>query len=98
MIITDHGLKRGKQRLGLSKQAIQKTAARALAEGVTHAEAVGQLKKYFDKLYFHNQSANNIRIWGDHVYIFRYDKLITVFPMPHTLKNRIKKIMKRRKI
>lgn len=90
--ITAHAQERGRQRLGLHRSALQRTADRVLAEGITHAEATGQLKRYIDRLYLSHKPANAIRIYGEQVYIFHGVTLITVLPLPHNLRGLAAKI------
>ena len=81
-VVTRHGAKRAKQRMGLNTKSVAPNAEKAWEYGVTHAETKGQLKKYIDKLYFCNRSANNIRIYHRFVYIFCDHVLVTVFALP----------------
>ena len=97
LIITNHAEKRFKARSGLPKRLVTKTAQLALANGVTHAETTGRLRKYFDKLYLAQESANNIRAYCGMVYIFYYSKLLTVFPLPTSLRKQAAKIQARKK-
>lgn len=92
MRITRHGKKRLKERVGLSKSAEASMPAKALSVGMCHSDATGRLKKYFDFLFFHNYSATNVRIFGEHVYVFNGDDtLITVLPLPNEHKKSVKK-------
>lgn len=83
MVISEHARSRLKERCGLPKKAIEKNVALAFEKGLTHSDARGPLKRYFDSLYFYNKAANNIRIYGQFVYIFTNEELVTVFPLPH---------------
>jgi len=85
IIITEHGAQRLKDRLGLSKKLAEKNARKALEWGVTHAEAKGRLRKYFDKLYLSCGIANNVRVYCRHVYIFHGNVLITIMDLPRNL-------------
>lgn len=82
LYITDHAEKRFRERAGLPKRLVVKNAAAALERGISHAETSGQLRRYYDKLFRVNETANNIRVYCGMVYIFRFDTLITVFPLP----------------
>jgi len=92
LYITNHAEDRFKERVGLPKRLAAKNAALALERGITHAEATGKLRHYFDKLYMAQETANNIRIYCGNVYIFSYDTLITVFPLPQSLRKIAEKI------
>ena len=91
LIITNHAKDRLKERCGLPKRAKKRTAEKALAEGMRHSECNGRLKRYVDYLFLSYNLANNIRIYGNYVYIFRYEKLITVMTLPKSFKGALKK-------
>jgi hypothetical protein len=98
MIITDHAENRIRQRCGLPRRAVNKKAEVALRDGLSHKECTGRLKKYFDYLFLsHGGVGANIRIYGDNVYIFTRDKLITVLPLPNEHRKSARKILDRRK-
>ena len=81
--ITNTAAQRTKDCLGLSKRLAESNAQKALDRGVTHSEAKGGLKRYFDYLYLSHGNGNNIRVFNHNVYIFRDEKLITILPLPH---------------
>jgi hypothetical protein len=95
--VTHHAEDRGKERLGLAKAALHRTAEIALRDGIKTADTTGQLRRYLDKLYFHDRTANNIRIHGEQVFIFADEKLITVHPVPRELRHMLAKVRERRR-
>lgn len=97
LYITDHAEGRFRERVGLPKRLATRKAQEALERGITHAEASGQLRRYFDALYLSHESANNIRVYCGTVYIFSYDTLITVFPLPQNLRKIAVKIQQKKK-
>jgi hypothetical protein len=94
---TYHAQDRVKDRLGLSKKLADKKAQQALDFGVSHAETKGTLHRYFTYLYFHNETANNIRVYNRKVYIFANELLITVLNLPNHLAQAADKLQKRKK-
>ena len=80
--VTNHAAKRTKERLGISKRISEKNADKALQVGICHSDTSGSLHRYISALYWKHQTANNVRIYCDTVYIFHNDVLITVFPLP----------------
>lgn len=66
---------------------MQRIVNRVLEEGLTHKDAKGKVKRYFTELYLRQERANNIRIYGKDVYIFRYETLITVIHLPCEILN-----------
>lgn len=85
VVVTDHGARRTKERVGLSKKLAEKNAEKALAFGLTHADTKAGLHKYLDKLYLSNGTANNMRIYHHYIYMFRGNTLITILPLPNNL-------------
>jgi hypothetical protein len=94
---TYHAQDRVKDRLGLSKKLADKKAQQALDFGVSHGETKGNLHRYYTYLYFHNQTANNIRVYNRKVYIFSNELLITVLNLPNHLSAAADKLQKRKK-
>jgi len=78
--ITDHARRRLKERVGLPKRAMQRMADRALQEGQCHRDARGRARRYLDRLYLKEETANQIRVHGAFVYLFEDRRLITVLP------------------
>lgn len=89
--VTKHAYKRMKERCGYSKSTCQRMAEKAFAEGVSHADVSGRLDKYFYQLYCYDYSANNLRIYGEFVYVFSDHNLVTVMLLPNDLKDSVKK-------
>ena len=82
VIITTHGEKRARKRVGLPRDAVEGAALKAFKSGIKHSETSGSLKRYIDSLYLRERTANNIRIWAEKVWIFSDDRLVTVLPLP----------------
>lgn len=71
--VTKHARGRMKQRLGLPKRTLQKMADRALVDGRRHQTYVGQFKRYLDALYLEHGKANNMRVLGEHIFLFNIE-------------------------
>ena len=93
MKVTRHAKDRLKERNGLNKKSIERIAKRALEEGIPHSRTKGQLNKWITARYFSNQSANNIRLYGDKAYIFNNEILITVLQIPARLMKDLDKMI-----
>jgi len=91
LVVTKHAQKRLKQRCGVNKKSAERMAKKAYELGMTHSETTGKLKKWVDSLYFYNQTANQIRLYGDKAYIFHNQNLITVIQIPHNLVKFVKR-------
>lgn len=94
MVVTKHAKQRMKKRCGLNEKSADRMAKVALEKGLRHKDLTGNLKKWVDRLYFYNETANNIRLYGDKAYIFHGDKLITVIQIPHNLVKEADKLRK----
>jgi hypothetical protein len=93
--ITRHAKRRIKIRCGKS---MDRLAEIAFNRGLTHAETTGSLNKYVTYVHMKNTEANNIRLYGDKIYIFCNEVLITVMEIPHKYRVLVKKLIDKRKI
>lgn len=88
--VTAHAKKRLKERCGVTKNSALKMAERAYNKGIAFENASTELKKYISSVYLcHGKTCNNIRIYGNMVYIFDNRTLITVYPIPGCIKNKM---------
>lgn len=97
MEISMHAAERLKERCGLNKKSMQRIAQKAFDEGIRHGQTKGRLNKWVTGLYYNNQNANNIRIYGDKAYIFCGEILVTVIQIPADLTRDFKKMVKERR-
>lgn len=89
IIITEHAYGRAKERLGWNTSALIKMAEKAYLEGIKHGDTKSSLKKYIDKLWFDYKKANNIRIYGENIFFFSGNILITIYQLPNNLKKHL---------
>ena len=80
--ITDHAYDRMKERLGWNRKAAARMAKKAFEEGVEHKDTVGSLHRYLDYVYLGHCNANQMRIYGEALFIFYGNRLITVYALP----------------
>lgn len=90
VIITNHAYDRAKERLSLSSSALERFASKAFKEGIKHSDTKGKLNKYITKIWGATKEVNNIRIYGENVFLFVDNKLITLYQIPNELKRYIK--------
>lgn len=88
--ITKHAYSRAKERLNWKKVVLDKMSKRAYDSGVTHSQTGGALNRYITKLWAEYKTANNIRIYGEHIFLFCGHKLITLYRVPNKFKNHLK--------
>lgn len=84
------------ERGGLNRKSIQRIANQVYSNGYPIERTKGRLRKWMYKISKSNPSAQNLRIYGDKLYIFSNDVLITVFNIPNNLKKDLAKMMIRR--
>jgi len=92
IIITQHAYERAKERLSLSPASLDRMAERAFTHGIKHADTKGRLHKYITHLWFDYRKADNIRLYGEFVYLFADVTLVTLFQLPRGLRKHAKLI------
>jgi len=97
MKVSNHARKRLKERCGLGKSSHDRVAEMAMRDGLHHKECTGRLKKYVDYLFLAYKKGNNIRLYGDNVYIFHNSTLITVMKIPNYHKDAVNKLTSRKR-
>lgn len=91
-ILTKHAISRMKERCGITKANAPKIARRAYATGISHSSTTGNLHRFLDSIYLSQKKGTNMRIYGNAVYVFKRDVLITVISIPDNLLDEVKKI------
>ncbi len=84
-VITKHAARRMKERCGVTKANITKVAKRAYARGTPHCQTTGNLHRFLDSIYLSQKKGTNMRIYGNAVFVFKGDVLITVISIPDNL-------------
>ena len=95
--VTMHAKERIHERCGIKLKSTERLARIAYEKGLTHADTAGFLNGYLTSLYFFNGTANNIRLYGDKIYIFCNDVLVTVYDTPKRFQNTVNKLMRKRR-
>jgi len=90
--LTQHGAERMRERAGLSRPAAVRIAERAYANGLHPKDFSGSFRRYLDGLYLSHGQAANIRVYGEHVYLFSVEgRLITTLWLPKHFKKTVAK-------
>jgi hypothetical protein len=96
--VTRHAEHRTRERVGIPKKAVRRAAARAITRGVRREETEGGLRRYLDWLYWRgNGSVGNIILYGDKVYMFNVDTLVTVLTVPTAHAKQAARMMRKRR-
>lgn len=94
LIATLHAQERAKERFHWNEPTLLKMMDLAFSRGFKHSDAKGTLRKFIDKLWFEYKSANNIRIYGEDIYFFAGNKLITLYRLDNNLIKHLKYLKK----
>ena len=92
--VTRHASKRMRERVGIPKKAVQRTAQLALDYGYRHSQTRGKLNEFLNKVYLQQGTANNMRVFGDKVYVFCGNTLVTVLQIPQDIARHINRYIK----
>lgn len=93
--VSRHAEQRMRERCGLNKKSVERMAQKAFDRGIMHSQTRGKLYNWVTSKYFVNQKANNLRIYGDYLYIFDENVLVTVFRVPNNLLKNIENMVRR---
>ena len=80
--IVEHAYIRAKERFNWNEKTLLRMAQKALDIGFKHTQFKGAVKLYLRNLFLNNKSCNNIRIYGEVVYLFSGSRLVTLYRMP----------------
>mgnify|MGYP003582901834 CR=1 FL=1 len=83
--VSDHACRRASERLNLNSKSFDRLAVKAFYEGIRHTETKGKLKRFIDGLHLRNRSVDNVRIYGENVFLFQGIFLVTVYRVPTEL-------------
>ncbi len=78
--VSRHASERMRERCGLPKSAIEKTARRAFEKGHKREDFSGSFRRYLDKEF--HKAEGDLRIHGNHIWVFMHGTLVTVWGIP----------------
>lgn len=88
--LTKHGSNRIRKRVGLPKKAVARTAALALERGRPIEAFSGGMRRWLSARLTDEKSAALAVVYGEFVYLFAEDHLITTIPLPPEFKSKMK--------
>ena len=96
MYITKHAQKRLRERLGLNKKSMQRMVERAYDKGKDTEQFQGGMRQYLNNIEKSHKQLHGskafIKVYGDFIFLFVNENLITVFHEKHpTHKKRSRK-------
>jgi len=83
--ISHHAYHRAKERLGFSPDAFKRLAAQAYCYGVSQSEAKGKLRRFIE-CRCAEHPGNTPRIYGENIFIFKENCLVTVYQLPSDIR------------
>jgi len=96
--VTRHAEHRTRERVGIPKKAVRRAAAKVFTQGIRRQETDGGLRRYLDYLIHKaNNGADNLIVYGDKIYIFNDDTLVTVLTVPTAHAKQAARLMKKRR-
>lgn len=96
--VTKHARQRMKERCGLNKGSMERVAGIVYEKGLKREDTYGKLRRYMDRLSVYNGISDQSRIYGDKVFVFHNERLITVIQLCPKLKKTADLVRKKRKI
>lgn len=85
--VSDHGIRRMRQRLGLQKHAVAKEVDRAFAKGTSRVDLSGRMRRVLDAMFHRNGHYGDYRVYRGCVFVFKGDQFVTVIPLSNGLQN-----------
>lgn len=85
-----------RERSGLNNKSLSRIAYKAFEDGLKHSELRGSLKRWADGLYLSHCNANQMRLFGDKMYLFKNNVLITIVQVPHKYIKIVTKLQKQK--
>jgi hypothetical protein len=84
--LTEHACKRARQRLSWNAATLERMSKKAFESGLKRKNTNGLLKKYLDHLWNEHKYANNLRLYGETLFVFSNHRLLTVWHLPPDLR------------
>ena len=84
-VTTKHGKRRMCERAGITSGCAAKMASRILKNGFRHTDTIGDLRGYLGHCWAKHHNSNNMRVYGDKLYIYTGERLITVLNIPQNI-------------
>lgn len=85
LIATNHAYDRAKERFSWRADVLDKMMVRAFKEGIRFKDTKGQLARYIRKNKRNHPHVDDVRIYGQNIYFFSEQRLITLYRVPTKL-------------
>ena len=84
--VSGHAYKRARERIHWNRNALNKMSVLAYTNGLRRYELKGRLKHFINELVEDTEKKPQIRIYGEVLYIFRHQTLVTLYQIPSDLR------------
>ncbi len=74
-----HAEHRMRKRFGLPRRATVRMADMALTAGTPRTDFSGRLRRYLDALFYEHGADTDMRIYSQHLFVFRGETLVTAW-------------------
>jgi hypothetical protein len=86
VVLTHHACKRARERFSWNSSTLERMSDRAFERGLKRKNTGGRLKRYLDELWDKHKEANNLRLYGETLFVFSNHRLITIWHLPPDLR------------
>jgi hypothetical protein len=86
IFVTKHACKRARKRYRWNSDTLKRMAIKAFDTGLRRNNTAGYLKIYLDKKFEKYERTNNLRVYGETVFVFVHNHLVTVWTLPVQLR------------
>lgn len=93
--MTNHGYGRVKERGKLKGKKALNSARKAYSQGKEIEDFPKEAQRYLNNV-LQRSDGDTLKVWGNQIYLFGNDKLITVFPFPPELQRKMHRQRKHR--
>jgi hypothetical protein len=90
--LTTHACERARQRYRWNSETLNRMALRAFEQGLKRNNTKGHLKVYLDESWERHQRVSHFRLYGEIIFVFCHDSLVTLWPLPSQLRSLAKAI------
>ena len=80
--VSTHAYERARERLGLNADALKRLCALAYCYGTHFEDTKGALFRFLERRKAEHPD-NDIRVYGENLFIFKGERLVTVYRLPN---------------
>jgi hypothetical protein len=85
--LTTHACERARQRYRWNSETLNRMALKAFEQGLKRKNTKGYLKVYLDERWEKYQRISHFRLYGEIIFVFSHNNLVTLWPLPSQLRS-----------